>query len=73
MEEKNRAPDLSRGLHRPSRSKSRPDILEHACFGLFLVSVLAIFEQLRIENAAWWIGSLLASYFLLRLVIGKMG
>ena len=69
MAEKDISPFLSRGKYHPSRLRKRPSILEHACFYLFIVSVLAIMEQLRIENAAWWVGSFLGSYFLLRLAI----
>jgi len=46
MAAKNIAPDLARGAHRPSGSKPRPSVLEHACLGLLLISVVAILKQL---------------------------
>lgn len=46
MAHKNISPDLARGAHRPSGSKQRPSVLEHACLGLFLMSVAAILKQL---------------------------
>lgn len=46
MAAKNIAPDLARGAHRPSGSKQRSGLLEHACLGLFLIAVAAILKQL---------------------------
>ena len=72
MAAKDISPELSRGLHQSSKLKQHPSILEHACLSLFLMSVVAIFKQIGIADTPWWIGSILGSYFMLRLTIGMI-
>jgi len=66
------SPALSRGEHQATHFRGRPSTLEHASFGLLILALAAILEQLEVANTKWWIGSLLGACFMLRLVIGKV-
>jgi hypothetical protein len=72
LAERQTSSTLSRGEHRPSNSRQRSSILEHASFALLILAFVAILEQLEVANTKWWIGSLLGACFMLRLVIGKV-
>ena len=67
------APELSRGQHKPSRMKQRPNILEHACLALFLISIAAILKQFGIDNAAMCIGVAIGAYVALRVTFRMVG
>lgn len=60
--DKNIAPDLSRGQHKPSRMKRRRSILEHACIVLCLISIAAVLKQFGIDNAALFIAVAIGAY-----------
>lgn len=62
-------PVLNRGEHRVETTLPRPSILEHGSFMLVILAVAAILKQLSIAHIAWWIGSLLGAWFILRLTI----
>jgi len=67
------APELSRGQHKPSRMKQRPNILEHACLALFLISIAAILKQFGIGNAAMCIGVAIGAYVALSVTFRMVG
>jgi len=63
------SPVLSRGGQRMEKSILGPNILEHSCGLLFLLAVTAILKQRTIPHIEWWIGSLIGTWFSLRIIV----
>ena len=62
-------PVLSRGAHRIETTPQRTSILEYASVTLLLLSIAAILEQFAVDNIAWWIGSLVGGWIVLRFTL----
>ena len=62
-------PILSRGEHRIENAAQRPSILEYASIGLLLLALAAILEQFSVPDIAWWIGSLVGVWIVLRIIV----
>ena len=62
-------PVLSRGAHRVESTPQRASILEYASVTLLLLSIAAILEQFAVDNIAWWIGSLVGGWIVLRFTL----
>ncbi|MCG7870523.1 MAG: hypothetical protein JAZ11_00285 [Candidatus Thiodiazotropha lotti] len=64
-------PILSRGEHRTQTAPQRTSILEHASIAMLLLAIAAILEQLGVSLIAWWIGSLMGAWIVLRFILNK--
>ncbi len=62
------APTLSRGDHFVTKPQARPSILERICLCSMLFAIAAILKTLFIQNISWWIGGIIASCLLFRMV-----
>ena len=62
---------LSRGEHRIESTAQRTSVLEYASIGMALLALAAILEQFSVSDIAWWIGSLIGAWIVLRIMVRR--
>ncbi|MBV1952632.1 MAG: hypothetical protein KUG64_10625 [Cycloclasticus sp.] len=63
------SPVLSRGEYIVTNKPSKPSILERGCILFIIFALAAILKTLFIENISWWLGSLILTCLLFRIVL----
>lgn len=62
------APTLTRGDYLVTRSQAKPSILERICLCSMIFAIAALLKTLFIQNISWWIGVIVISCLLFRMV-----
>jgi len=69
LEDRYSAPTLSRGGHDFNAQHKQSRILERICAALFVLSLASLLKIFSVQNILWWIGSLICSMLILRIVL----
>ena len=62
------APTLSRGDHFVTKPQAKTSILERICLCSMIFAIAALLKTLFIQNISWWIGGIVVSCLLFRMV-----